>query len=151
MQTQQPLDLLRSQYFQLLDPRSLAWPDENTLKQSTSQRWLYENLFAQGGQFPLPPDRYQLRVLKILVNKLEVAATDPDEDVGLPSSSRAVVSSNDSARSTAGASYSGGEESFVPHGSTIHWPVCCLIFLVQNFRLAAISYPYSTALQYRAS
>ncbi|KAI0182128.1 putative methyltransferase-domain-containing protein [Hypoxylon sp. FL1284] len=74
------LILLRRQYLQLFEPDFLAWPPPKHLKDTDVQKWLYKNLFDQSRNPTLPPDRYQMRVLKQLVNKIEKAIEDPDQD-----------------------------------------------------------------------
>lgn len=79
----QQLRILRRQYFQLAEPSQLYWPTGETLKTATVQSWLFSNLFDKD-KIPSPPlDRYQLRVLKLLISKLEQSITDPEEDVRL--------------------------------------------------------------------
>ncbi|KAH9867898.1 hypothetical protein IAQ61_007202 [Plenodomus lingam] len=50
------------------------------LKRPEVQSWLFANLFDTESIRSPPPDRYQLRILKILISKLEGAITDPEED-----------------------------------------------------------------------
>jgi hypothetical protein len=76
---------LRCQYFQLLDLPQLRWPNESVLKKSEVQQWIFRNLFDADNLSTLPPDRYRLRVLKLLISKLERAIDDPEEDVRFPS------------------------------------------------------------------
>lgn len=77
------LALFQRQYHQLVDPEKLAWPEQNELRLPELQTWIYDNMFNDDLiQYP-PPERYQLRVLKQLVARLEDAIIDPDEDVGL--------------------------------------------------------------------
>ena len=76
------LEILRCQYFQLIEPPQLKWPDSQTLKAANVQSWIFDNFFnSDKVAFP-PPERYQQRVLKLLVSKLEVAIDNPEEDVG---------------------------------------------------------------------
>ncbi|KAF2456460.1 putative methyltransferase-domain-containing protein [Lineolata rhizophorae] len=78
--TLESLRFLRKQYFQLLPVAQLQWPDSQVLKQPHVQTWLFHNLFdSEVLNYP-PPQRYQLRVLKLLVSKLEAGIEDPDED-----------------------------------------------------------------------
>jgi hypothetical protein len=76
------LRIFRRQYLQCLEPDFLAWPDALLLKESDVQRWLYEQLFDTVRTSRLPPERYQFRVLKSLVARIERAIRDPEEDVG---------------------------------------------------------------------
>ncbi|KAI1780288.1 putative methyltransferase-domain-containing protein [Hypoxylon cercidicola] len=72
--------LLRRQYLQLFEPDFLAWPPSKFLKGADVQIWLYKNLFDPTRNSRIPPERYQMRVLKKLVDKIEKAIEDPDED-----------------------------------------------------------------------
>jgi hypothetical protein len=75
------LAVFRRQYLQCLEPDFLAWPDPLLLKEADVQRWLYEQLFDTDRISRLPPERYQFRVLKPLVTKIERSIRDPEEDV----------------------------------------------------------------------
>lgn len=78
---QQQLQLFKRQYFQLLRPELLTWPGATVLKMLEVQTWLFEQLFnVENVKFP-PPERYQLRVLKKLMSKVESAINNPEEDV----------------------------------------------------------------------
>ena len=81
------VELLRRQYLQLLDPKSLTIPDSHILKQPEIQSQIFNALFRDGSLTYPPPVGYRTRVLKLLVNALEKAMTDPDEDVGMHVSS----------------------------------------------------------------
>lgn len=74
--------LFRRQYLQLLDAQNLTWPSSDTLRSSQAQEWIYENLFQTDhvAHF-LPPERYRLRILKLLMSKIESSIVDPEEDV----------------------------------------------------------------------
>ncbi|ORX96440.1 putative methyltransferase-domain-containing protein [Clohesyomyces aquaticus] len=78
--TQAQLTILRRQYFQLVEPTHLRWPDDKILKTFPVQSWIFDNLFDRDKIPSAPPDRYRLRILKILVSNLERAIEDPDED-----------------------------------------------------------------------
>ncbi|KAF9737569.1 hypothetical protein PMIN01_05348 [Paraphaeosphaeria minitans] len=69
------------QYFQLVDPTQLRWLEGRILKDPEVQSWMFSHLFDAEANSTLPPDRYRLRVLKVLVSKLEKAIDDPEEDV----------------------------------------------------------------------
>jgi hypothetical protein len=74
--------LLRRQYLQLLDAQNLKWPSPDTLRSSQAQEWIYENLFQTDNiSHFLPPERYRLRILKLLMSKIEASIVDPEEDV----------------------------------------------------------------------
>ncbi|KAF2448249.1 hypothetical protein P171DRAFT_428359, partial [Karstenula rhodostoma CBS 690.94] len=75
------LATFRRQYFQLVDPPQLRWLEGRVLKDPEVQTWMFSHLFDAEKSSTLPPDRYRLRVLKVLVSKLEKAIDDPDEDV----------------------------------------------------------------------
>ncbi|KAH3942489.1 hypothetical protein HBH53_185900 [Parastagonospora nodorum] len=74
------LRVLQRQYFQLVEPHQLRWPDDVTLKKPAVQTWLFSEMFDTERIKSPPPDRYQLRVLKLLISKLEGAIHDPEED-----------------------------------------------------------------------
>ncbi|KAF1997102.1 hypothetical protein P154DRAFT_441978 [Amniculicola lignicola CBS 123094] len=78
------LNVLRRQFLQLVEPTQLRWPGPAVLKHSEVQKWLSSNLFDRSQGLP-PPERYQLRVLKTLISKIENAIDDPEEDVRMPS------------------------------------------------------------------
>ncbi|KAF1970726.1 hypothetical protein BU23DRAFT_648864 [Bimuria novae-zelandiae CBS 107.79] len=71
------LAVFRRQYFQLVDPAQLHWPEGSALKAPEVQSWVYRHLFDSE---KMPPGRYRLRVLKMLISKLEDAIDDPEED-----------------------------------------------------------------------
>lgn len=74
--------LFRRQYLQLLDAHNLTWPSPDTLRSSQAQEWIYENLFQTDHvDHFLPPERYRLRILKLLMSKIETSIVDPEEDV----------------------------------------------------------------------
>ncbi|KAF2008568.1 hypothetical protein BU24DRAFT_429164 [Aaosphaeria arxii CBS 175.79] len=74
------LILLRRQYFQLVEPIQLRWPDFQVLKRPEVQDWIYRNMFDSSIE-SAPPDRYKMRVLKPLISKLERTIENPEEDV----------------------------------------------------------------------
>ncbi|KAI0539421.1 putative methyltransferase-domain-containing protein [Xylaria digitata] len=74
------LRLLRRQYFQLFEPDFLAWPHPQLLRRGDAQAWLFKHLFDESRNPRLPPERYQLRVLRPLIARIEKAIQDPDED-----------------------------------------------------------------------
>jgi hypothetical protein len=78
---QREIRLFRRQYLQLLDTQTLTWPSPETLRSSHAQEWIYENLFQTDVSHFLPPERYRLRILKLLMSKVEQSIVDPDEDV----------------------------------------------------------------------
>ncbi|KAI1799359.1 putative methyltransferase-domain-containing protein [Daldinia bambusicola] len=74
--------LLHRQYMQLFEPDFLGWPPANFLKDADIQKWLYKHLFDPSKTLKLPPEGYQLQVLKKLVTKLE-KETKNTEQVGV--------------------------------------------------------------------
>ncbi|KAI1426386.1 putative methyltransferase-domain-containing protein [Xylaria sp. FL1777] len=74
------LRLLRRQYLQLFEPDFLAWPHPQLLRRSDAQAWLFKHLFDESRNPRLPPERYQLRVLRPLVARIEKSIQDPEED-----------------------------------------------------------------------
>ena len=75
------LVLFRRQYLQLVEPDFLEWPPKQLLRDVGAQAWLYRKLFDIERNERLPPERYQLRVLKLLLAKIEASIEDPEEDV----------------------------------------------------------------------
>jgi hypothetical protein len=82
------LRILQRQYLQLVDPSQLRWPDAQVLKSPAVQSWMFSYMFDESNVKSPPPERYQLRVLKLLISKLERSIVDPEEDVRFPISSR---------------------------------------------------------------
>jgi hypothetical protein len=76
------MELLRRQYLQLLEPELLAIPGPEMLRRPDVQRQLYKKMFHSESLVFVPNRRYQLRVLKELVTRIENAISDPEEDVG---------------------------------------------------------------------
>jgi len=75
--------LFRRQYLQLFEPDFLSWPPKPLLRDADAQAWLFKNLFDADRNDRLPSERYQLRVLKPLLAKIEQSIEDPEEDVGI--------------------------------------------------------------------
>jgi hypothetical protein len=58
------------------------FPDDELLREESVQDAIYEGLFAfENGSAPLLPPRYQLRILKRLIAKIEAAIQDWDQHV----------------------------------------------------------------------
>ncbi|KAF2144053.1 uncharacterized protein K452DRAFT_152083 [Aplosporella prunicola CBS 121167] len=74
------LEIFRRQYFQLLEPSQLQWPNADFLKQPHVQTWLFQEMFDRDSIQYSPPVRYHVRVLKQLVAKIEDAIDNPEED-----------------------------------------------------------------------
>jgi hypothetical protein len=73
------LEIFKRQVLQLVDPKDLQWPSKDAMRSLDVQERIYQRLFQS--EHP-PPERYQLRVLKKLLNLIEESIVDPDEDVG---------------------------------------------------------------------
>lgn len=76
------LVLFRRQYLQLFEPEFIAWPPRALLRDAALQAWIYTHCFDSEMNANLPPERYQLRILKPLLARVEKAIEDPEEDVG---------------------------------------------------------------------
>lgn len=83
MTNAQPVELLKRQYLQLIDPEQLTLPTKELLRSSEIQAQIYHAMFDDSVLKFAPPERYRLRVLKRLVNAIEEAILDPEEDVRL--------------------------------------------------------------------
>lgn len=59
------------------------WPDEESLRNDAFQAALYSRLFADNAVKHKPPLRYQLRVLKELIKRIEESIVDWEEEVGM--------------------------------------------------------------------
>lgn len=73
------LDLFKRQYLQL--QLSLKYPEKECLKHEEFQQLLYSEIFSEDAMKWYPPQRYQLRVLKELMKRIEVSITDWEEEV----------------------------------------------------------------------
>ena len=76
-----PVELLRRQYLQLIDPEQLTFPSNELLRLPDIQAQTFRSMFDDSAVPFAPPERYKFRVLKRLVNALEEAIVDPEEDV----------------------------------------------------------------------
>ncbi|KAF6226245.1 hypothetical protein HO133_009111 [Letharia lupina] len=83
-----PVELLKRQYLQLIDPEELTLPLREFLILPETQSQIYNGLFDESRITYAPPERYRFRVLKRVVKALEDAVEDPEEDP-LPSASAA--------------------------------------------------------------
>lgn len=77
-----PMELLKRQYLQLIDPEELTLPLREFLILPETQSQIYNDLFDESRITYAPPERYRFRVLKRVVKALEDAVEDPEEDVG---------------------------------------------------------------------
>jgi len=76
---QRQLNLFRRQYLQL--QVGVRYPDPQCLRQEIFQRFLEEELFEEDSVEYQPPKRYQIRVLKELIKRVEASITDWEEEV----------------------------------------------------------------------
>jgi len=67
------------QYLQL--EAVLDFPDGDVLREESTQETLYEKLFAENAIAQPPPPRYQLKVLKELIGRIERSIDDWDMHV----------------------------------------------------------------------
>lgn len=75
------VDLLRRQYLQLVDLERLAIPNLDSLRLPDVQAEIFQTMFDEETR-PFPsPDRYKFRVLKKIVDALEEAVVDHEDDV----------------------------------------------------------------------
>ena len=77
-----PVEFLRRQYIQLIDPEELRLPSNDLLRLPDIQAQIYSSMFHESSMTYAPPERYRFRVLRRLVKALENAIEDPEEDVG---------------------------------------------------------------------
>ena len=78
------IEILCRQFLQVLEPELLAIPGPEMLRKLDVQQLLYKQMFCTQNLMFAPSSRYQLRVLKALVSKIEQSISDPEEDVGFP-------------------------------------------------------------------
>lgn len=84
MMTSATILRFRNQYLQQANVQDLDWPSPELLRLEKNQQDLWKGIFSPDAlQFP-PPERYETRVLKELVKRIESSLVDPDEDVGFP-------------------------------------------------------------------
>jgi hypothetical protein len=76
---QRQLSLFRRQYLQL--QVTLRYPDPQCLRQEIFQKFLGEELFEEDSVEYQPPRRYQIRILKDLIKRIEASITDLEEEV----------------------------------------------------------------------
>lgn len=82
MDVGQQVELLKRQYLQLVDPSRLSLPSDPLLILPEVQAQIYTTLFQKASDVT-PPDRYRFRVLKRLIDCLEQAVQNPENDVRL--------------------------------------------------------------------
>ncbi|KAI9754759.1 MAG: hypothetical protein M4579_004544 [Chaenotheca gracillima] len=74
------IELFKRQYLQLQELDSLAFPPDGLLREASVQARLYVDMFMEDSNPYMPPERYQMRVLKKLISMIENSISDPDED-----------------------------------------------------------------------
>ncbi|KAF8540644.1 putative methyltransferase-domain-containing protein [Trichophaea hybrida] len=74
---QEAIHLFKCQYFQLIEPRIIEFPQPNILQQPEFQEALYESLFSPAASRHPPPERYTARVLKRLISLIEGSPSSP--------------------------------------------------------------------------
>lgn len=73
------LNRFKRQYLQLqADP---TYPSSKDLREEAFQQALFEEIFREHATQYQPPDRYQLRVLKELMRRVEASIEDWEEEV----------------------------------------------------------------------
>lgn len=78
------MELLRRQYLQLIDPEQLQLPAMEILRLPEVQAKIFDDIFNDKFHSFLSPQRYKYRVLKRIVDAVELSIVDPEEDVGFP-------------------------------------------------------------------
>ena len=76
------VDLLRRQYLQLLQPDKVTMPAAHLIRIPQVQQHIYETMFQAINSVLSPPNRYKLRILKRIIESMEKAIEDPEQDVG---------------------------------------------------------------------
>jgi hypothetical protein len=82
LHSQRQLNLFQRQYLQL--QVSITYPYPEYLRQEDVQRLLQGQLFEESSIEYQPPRRYQIRVLKELIRRIEASITDWEEEVCIP-------------------------------------------------------------------
>ena len=77
------------QYLQVID--DVTYPPGPLLVKQDVQNCLYKYFFDASQNKFLPPARYQARILKHIIQEIEKACKDPEEDVGNDSKQRYVL------------------------------------------------------------
>jgi hypothetical protein len=81
--SQSQVDRFCYQYLQL--EQTLTYPEPQYIRRSDVQNAIYESLFADDALAAGPPPlRYQVRVLKELVSRIEASIEDWEEHVSCP-------------------------------------------------------------------
>ncbi|KAK2756071.1 hypothetical protein FQN54_005478 [Arachnomyces sp. PD_36] len=64
----------------MIPPDTLALPSKESIIRPEIQGAIYNNLFNEAVNWPIPPVRYRTRVLKAILAKIEESISNPDED-----------------------------------------------------------------------
>jgi len=76
---QRQLNKFKRQYLQLQG--KIIYPENQFLQDSNFQEALYKDIFLEGALKHPPPNRYRLRILKKLLQRIEESITDWEEQV----------------------------------------------------------------------
>lgn len=76
------VELLKRQYLQLVDPERLKMPPMGILRLPEAQAKIFDHMFNDKLRSFPSPKRYQFRVLKRIVDAVELSIVDPEQDVG---------------------------------------------------------------------
>jgi len=76
---QHQLNLFRRQYLQL--QTNVTVPDHQCLRQDAFQQALLQDVFSDDATEYQPPQRYQLRILKELMQRIEASITNWEDEV----------------------------------------------------------------------
>ncbi|PGH16960.1 hypothetical protein AJ80_05028 [Polytolypa hystricis UAMH7299] len=72
--------LLVAQYLQVVEAHNVSIPPGYVLLKPDVQDYIYQHMFNETNIWPLPPTGYRIRILKMLLAKMEESMSDPDED-----------------------------------------------------------------------
>lgn len=74
------VELLKRQYLQLVDPERLKMPPMGILRLPEAQAKIFDHMFNDKLRSFPSPKRYQFRVLKRIVDAVELSIVDPEQD-----------------------------------------------------------------------
>ncbi|KAF2248224.1 hypothetical protein BU26DRAFT_329496 [Trematosphaeria pertusa] len=133
--TRSKLTILCRQYFQLVEPAQLRWPEDAVLKDPRVQSWIFNSLFNAEKVMNPPPERYRLRVLKSLVSRLEQSIDDPEEDEisdDLMSELACLLSSNIPSESASAERKAFVTYTYALHSTRGSMPEDCTVTLLES-------------------
>lgn len=82
-QDESQIGLLVAQYLQAVEPHNLLIPPGDVLLKPETQQRIYREMFCESIVWPIPPEKYRARILKLLLLRIESSIVDPEEDVCL--------------------------------------------------------------------